>query len=1018
MTSPSTAQTNFRNKLAEMFMFDQADLDFGIYRIMNAKRAEIEAFLNTKLLPDVEQIVNESLRANRSTYEVLIESAQRQQHEDRARYLRERVTNLDAAQLTNDVFVHLSTFFGRYYDKGDFISQRRINKDAYAIPYNGEEVKLHWANADQYYIKSSEYFRDYAFTLADGRSVRFKLIDADTESNNNKASGTQERRFTLLDDQPLQYPDARTLVIPFTYQHHADKQEKLNDAALEHILTTVERSWTSALTAAASNGKTIIANRLNDYTKRNTFDYFIHKNLGEFLRRELDFYVKNDMLQLPDATGEGAAQSDIELSISLARIRAFRTVGHKIIAFLAQLEDFQKKLWLKKKFVVETNYCVTIDRVPTSLYPVIIANDVQVDEWVRLFAIDQIAGDMLKTPYQRPLTAQFLAEHPFLVIDTKFFDQSFKDTLLASFDDIDAACDGLLIHSENFQALQLLQHRYCEQIKCIYIDPPYNTGSDDNFSYKDSYKSSSWLTMFSDRLSASTKLLSKQGLFACHMDEHEHLSLEWLVKSAFGEAGDMGKLIWDKRNPKGDAKGISVQHEYIHFAVPNPEHLKIDDMAFVRNKENAQEILKKARQLIQKNGRVDDSVRSQFKDWMNKQDLTGGEKAYSLIDDFGDVYQPVSMGWPNKKTAPSEYFIPLTHPRSGKSCPVPERGWRNPPQTMQDLIAKNLILFGEDETTIPRRKYLLRENITENVSSLFYMGTSDDAFFGDLGIHFENPKPIRVAVYFLGISARPKNSTILDYFAGSGTTGHAVINLNRADDGNRKYILVEMGEYFDTVTKPRIQKVIYSPDWKDGKPVSRVGSSHMFKYLRLESYEDTLNNVQLQQSEFRNQMFDEALQSPMREEYVLNYMLDVESRDSSASLLTKRAFTQPFGYVLDIASGGSVAESTPTTVDLVETFNYLIGLRVSKMRTHSDLRTVQGSTPDGKRTLVVWRDVASVDDQALWSTLHDSGYDLTAGYDLVYVNGDSTLGSRVGDSCQVRLIDAEFHERMFADTAH
>jgi adenine-specific DNA-methyltransferase len=256
--------------------------------------------------------------------------------------------------------------------------------------------------------------------------------------------------------------------------------------------------------------------------------------------------------------------------------------------------------------------------------------------------------------------------------------------------------------------------------------------------------------------------------------------------------------------------------------------------------------------------------------------------------------------------------------------------------------------------------------------------------------------------------------TILDYFAGSGTTGHAVINLNRADGGKRKYILVEMGEYFDTVTKPRIQKVIYSADWKDGKPVSRAGSSHMFKYLRLESYEDTLNNVRIQRPAAQQMLLEDYPQ--LHAEYLLGYMLDVETRDS-ASLLTKQAFTQPFGYTLDIASGGSVAESTPTTVDLVETFNYLIGLRVSRMHAHGDLRTVQGTTPDGKRTLVVWRDVANVDDQALWRTLHDGGYDLTAGYDVVYVNGDCTLGGRVGSACQVRLIDAEFHDRMFADAA-
>lgn len=262
------------------------------------------------------------------------------------------------------------------------------------------------------------------------------------------------------------------------------------------------------------------------------------------------------------------------------------------------------------------------------------------------------------------------------------------------------------------------------------------------------------------------------------------------------------------------------------------------------------------------------------------------------------------------------------------------------------------------------------------------------------------------------------NDIILDYFAGSGTTGHAVINLNRADDGNRKYILVEMGEYFNTVTKPRIQKVVYSADWKNGKPEGRVGSSHMFKYMRLESYEDTLNNVRMHRSPAQTSMLDDH--AHLREEYVLGYMLDVESR-GSASLLNETAFTRPFDYVLDVAKSGSVAESVPTRVDMVETFNYLIGMRVQRVHAVAHLRMVAGTTPDGKRTLVVWRDDALLrNEKHLWDTLTGTelGKQMGDDYDVVYVNGDTALASHLPATCQVRAIDTEFHARMFADTAY
>jgi len=160
------------------------------------------------------------------------------------------------------------------------------------------------------------------------------------------------------------------------------------------------------------------------------------------------------------------------------------------------------------------------------------------------------------------------------------------------------------------------------------------------------------------------------------------------------------------------------------------------------------------------------------------------------------------------------------------------------------------------------------------------------------------PKPSKL-VTLLFAASRHHHGIWLDYFAGSGTSGHAVINLNREDGGSRKYILVEMGDYFDTVLKPRIQKVVYSRDWKDGKPKpdsdgNLNGISHCFKYLRLESYEDTLNNLILNP---RTQQQDDLLKAnpALREDYMLGYWLDVETADSP-SLLNIEQFENPFDY--------------------------------------------------------------------------------------------------------------------------
>ncbi len=1076
--------------LSELFQLDQADLDFGIYRIMNAKRDEIIRFLDEDLMPQIKaelsQFESSETAINRKKLEETLQNLNRLKVENPesnsvVKELRAELADaVDVEALENEIFSDLTNFFRRYYKDGDFISLRRYKKDVYAVPYEGEEVKLYWANHDQYYIKTGEYFRDYAFRVDNGKkTVRFKLIDADTEKDNVKAASGKERRFILAENDPVSETDGE-LTICFAYRPDDAKrtQTELNAEASAAILkilagkdwmTLEKQDWRRELAAKEATDKnkerTLLDRRLTDYTARNTFDYFIHKDLGGFLRRELDFYIKNEIMHLDDIQDE----EEPKVEAYLGKIKALRKIARKIIQFLEQLENFQKKLWLKKKFVVETNYCVTLDRVPPQLYPEIAANDAQREEWVRLFAIDEIKKDIATPGFTKPLTEGFLKANPYLVLDTKFFSEAFKLKLLATFDDLDEQCDGLLIHSENFQALNLLQDRYREQVKCIYIDPPYNTG-DGDFPYKDNYKSSSWLSMMSDRLFLIHSMLTKNGLFIAHIDEHENHSLEILVGQVFGASSNIGPMIWDKRNPKGDARGIATQHEYLTWVIKDASILAQVESRLKRPKENASKILDKAAELIRKNGSVNQTVRAAFREWLRDQSFSGGELAYNQIDDNGEVYRLVSMAWPNKNKAPDEYFQPLIHPKTSRPCPIPERGWRNPPATMEALLSAGLILFGQDETTQPTRKYILRENLYENVPSLYYFGGSDDDLQKHLGFFFPNPKPTRLAQYVETIAVQ-KNELTLDYFAGSGTTGHAVINLNREDGGKRKYILVEMGEHFDTVLKPRIQKVIYSKDWKDGKPVSREGSSHLFKYIRLESYEDTLNNLVLARNKIQADMLAKA--KDFRESYMLGYMLDVETRGSD-SLLNLDRFADPFSYTLKIATG-SAGETKETAIDLVETFNYLIGLTVEKVseresfiasfnttkenenkaavtiegwkeekNSHYEIFVKNAGTFKRKaespwnfqyvegycwskqrakeKVLVVWRNLTGdieKDNLMLdcWlkrkqiKTTERVGID----YDIIYVNGDNNLENlrRADETWKVRLIEEEFKRLMF-----
>ena len=272
--------------LQTIFEMDKADLDFGIYRIMNQRRNEINRFLEIDLLPQVKQAFADfgtegraALQQELSTAIDLAKSFGAPDPEFAPAVLeikKKLARAVDANALENDVFSKLHTFFSRYYDKGDFISQRRYKADTYAIPYEGEEVKLYWANHDQYYIKSSEHLRDYAFIAIDpsenNRPVRIKLVEADSEKDDTKAKSGEERRFVLHEECPLSIEDGE-LHIHFNFVPAGkQKQDAHNNNALETIFSIDDREYAEwlailkSLSPTESNpNRTVLEKHLYDF---------------------------------------------------------------------------------------------------------------------------------------------------------------------------------------------------------------------------------------------------------------------------------------------------------------------------------------------------------------------------------------------------------------------------------------------------------------------------------------------------------------------------------------------------------------------------------------------------------------------------------------------------------------------------------------------------------------------------------------------------------------------------------
>jgi adenine-specific DNA-methyltransferase len=788
---------------------------------------------------------------------------------------------------------------------------------------------------------------------------------------------------------------------------------------------------------------------LRRYTARNTFDYFIHKDLGGFLRRELDFYVKNEVMHLDDVENETAPRVEQYLS----KIKVIRRIAGKIINFLAQLEDFQKKLWVKKKFVVETQYCITLNCIPEAFYPKIAANDAQRNEWVHLFAIDEIERDLRTTGYSDPLTVAFLTAHPTLVVDTRHFDSDFGERLLDAIADLDAQTDGLLVHSENFQALSLMRTHCSRRVQCIYIDPPYNTGNDE-FIYRDNYQHSSWLTMVSQTLWRASTFMDQGSSFFVSCDDNENPRLRECLDECFGARNFESQIIVQSNKRGQTYKSIAKTHEYL-LVYDSDEKTTLNGLP--REVED---------------GLSDEYGPYELWELRNRNPKFGRFNRPNL---FFPIYVSTAeyeeKGYSTVSTEPTSHFTIPVCPRNSSGA---DSCWRwSVPKVLQAsakgdrvIIAKQ-VRSGEWRIWEKSRKSVKApKSIWTDTGVINEKGTVE---VGALGLNASGfPKPLGLLTTVVQIGTND-GDTLLDYFAGTGTTGHAVVSLNREDGGRRRFFLVEMAAYFDTVLLPRVKKVTFTPEWKDGKPARLVTaeeaerSPRIVKVIRLESYEDALNNLELRRPPAQRSLLDTAEAQgadKLKEQYILRYMLDVETRGSQ-SLLNVQAFTDPTAYKLKVKRPGS-DESREVNVDLLETFNWLIGLTVrhiaapttfsarfnrdddpdlsadsprrllldGRLREKEDgpwwFRTVTGTTPDGRKTLVIWRkrpggesaEGIEQDNLVLDEWFTKQGYSSKdSEFDLIYVNGSNNLENLKApdDTWKVRLIEEDFHRLMFAD---
>lgn len=391
--------------------------------------------------------------------------------------------------------------------------------------------------------------------------------------------------------------------------------------------------------------------------------------------------------------------------------------------------------------------------------------------------------------------------------------------------DFDAAED-VFIEGDNLEVLKLLQKAYNDKVKLIYIDPPYNTGND--FVYNDDFsdglksyleytgqvdeegqrtssstdaagrRHSKWLSMMYPRLVLARNLLTQDGAIFVSIDDNEAMNLKAMLDEVFGSENFIGQMVW-AAGRKNDSKLISESHEYILVYGRNVPSLLESVGKWRTKKEGLEEIYAQYDRLRREHGGDHAAVAAALKAWFKalpEGNPSRRHRHYSSVDARG-VYFPGDIAWPGR--GPESAHFDVLHPDTGEVVKRPSQGWRFTKDRMSELLADGRVHFGPDESTVPKMKRYLRESDTEVPYSVFYTdGRGATNRLRQLlgGSYFENPKDESVLQEIIEF-ASDDGDIVMDFFAGSGSTAHAVALQNAADGKARRYVLVNLPEETD-----------------------------------------------------------------------------------------------------------------------------------------------------------------------------------------------------------------------------
>ncbi len=694
-------------------------------------------------------------------------------------------------EFREELFDKLYTFFSRYFSESGsiYFTKTRYNQNVYERIYTDDrDVMLFWKTQMLYYVKTDRLFQSMNVEV-DGFKFFFDVSTLEHKKANEKRDLIYELKEIKEDG---------TIVFNVFYS------EKGKKTKIDEILRALKKEELRIT-------EEILERAFKVFEKQSEVDYFINKNAKKFLKEQFDLWLYQYVF-----SGESEWTEK-----RIKQLQVLKDIAYKVIDFISQFEDELVKIWNKPKFVLNSNYVITLDRIAKQKGGIEVIEKVlnhknfdrQVAEWKELGIVDEgfrkeqilentVAGKQLNTKYQ------------FLPIDTKYF-KDLELEILGLFDDLDRALDGWLIKSENYQALNTILPKFKEKVQTIYIDPPFNKEQDANYLYSVKYKDAIWITMLENRLRLAKEFLKDTGSIFVRCDYNGNMYVKLLMNEIFGEENFRNEIVVKRGAPKA---GLISQFENFK-AMANA----YDNLYWFSKKEDA-------------------SFKGFYKEAPEKK------KLYGFWADFqkGEAYDRPTMRYEILGISIDKGQWKWSKERAMKAVENYKRYLEESKETGETL-EEFWIRTGKQLEFIKREgnkiKYWVqpREELLIDNNWLDIPGYSS-------GWHFQTENS-EILLKRVIESTSNEGDLVMDFFSGSGTTIAVAHKLKR------KWVGIEMGEHFWTVVLPRMKKVLaydksgISKEKDVKEKYNEKNAGGFFKYYELEQYEDTLRRVKYEDAD-------------------------------------------------------------------------------------------------------------------------------------------------------------------------